>query len=297
MNFGEGARFGATDDTVTGINRLSFWTVQCVREVLLRQSVKIAAERLGVTSSAVSQQISKFEKFSGVAVLSRTGNTISVRNDKITEAVFSVAAAQDELRRLTQGEKIDVLRVGICDHLGAFYCVHQEKYNALAAGRVLHVAKPTVLMELFSRGKLDLVIRPLYHNEQDADLMHEERIAWVTAADNERAEGAGPLDVVLESSLSAYSHYVDRQLAKMSVQHQVVARLDDHMTRLHFILALKCYAPVPAFLLRAVAGKVREVNYFGEVERLRFGVLYHSGRISFKAAGRLFDMVLKHIQC
>ncbi len=62
---------------------LTLGMVRAVSEALRTRSMTEAALILGVSQSAITQQVGKFEAVTGVKVMSRVGNTLFVEREDI----------------------------------------------------------------------------------------------------------------------------------------------------------------------------------------------------------------------
>ena len=81
--------------TVLGVD-VSIQQLRMLREVQLQGTIAAAADHLGYTSSAVSQQLSAIERITGVAVLERVGRNVFL-TDAGRELVFHATTILDQL--------------------------------------------------------------------------------------------------------------------------------------------------------------------------------------------------------
>lgn len=80
--------------------------LRMLREVARRKTIAAAAESLGYTASAISQQLSSLEKATGIAVLERVG-----RNVRLTDAGRELVRHADELLAGMEAAQVAVERV------------------------------------------------------------------------------------------------------------------------------------------------------------------------------------------
>jgi DNA-binding transcriptional LysR family regulator len=265
-----------------------------VREVLAQKSVTMAANRLGITQPAVSQHVARFEKLTGIQVLVRSGNTVNVRSDLVTSLIHAIVEAEAGLIRLSQGEAVAALRLGICDDLAAYYCGSERKALSFSGDASIHVTRERDLIDLLSRGELDVVIRPLFHYEQEAEMVVNVPLTWIAA---QRARFAAdpqqPLPIIRQTGMSPYAYYVEQQLKQMG-PYTIVAHIDDHMTRMHFVSSGLACALVPDFLGNALAASGKAA-LLPSTAVIRYGLFFNARTASFGAAARIFEQVVSDI--
>ena len=271
---------------------MSLGTIRCVQEVLIQKSVTLAAERLGISQPAVSQQVARFEKLSSIAVLTRKGNSVTVRSDAVADLIADIVEAGETLRRIARNKGTPKARLGMCDYIAARFCCSMDRYLELGKEFYIHVGRSSALAEMFSRGELDIVIRPLFHHEGEPDLATNVPLVWVAAGEawsTGKAEPEEPIPVIFETHLSPYSHYAERQLEEAQTPYRVVARVDDHLVRSHLVAAgLGCTA-IPKFLMRSLPAPTKAVARFPEAISIRFGLFHNRKSISYKHAADIFE--------
>lgn len=103
---------------------LSIQQLRMLREVSRRGTIASAAEHLGYTSSAVSQQLSSAEKSTGVAMLERVGRNVLLTDagrELVTHAdivLDQLEHAQAAIERV-QGDVAGVLRLGFIESISS----------------------------------------------------------------------------------------------------------------------------------------------------------------------------------
>src|SRR5690606_3741782 len=198
------------------LERLSLGTIRCVREVLASKSVTVAAERIGISQSAVSQQIARFEKLSGIPVVARNGTKLTVCSDEVARLIFAIMEPIDTMRYIALGKDAGKLRLGLCDYLAARYCDDIDRYMKLNETFDVCIGRPSSIAEMFNDGGLDVVARPLFHHEGEVDIMVDVPLVWVASNGFKLDPGGNgrptPIPVILEATLSPYSYYAERSL-------------------------------------------------------------------------------------
>ncbi|WP_158259915.1 LysR family transcriptional regulator [Phyllobacterium phragmitis] len=278
------------------LERLSLGTIRCVHEVLACRSVTVAAERIGISQSAVSQQIARFEKLSGIPIIVRNGTKLTVCSDEIARLIFTMMEPIDTMRCLVLGKDVDKLRLGVCNHIAAHHCHDIKRYIELGREFDVHIGRPAGISEMFNHGELDVVVRPLFHHEGEIDLMFDVPLVWVASSGFEMGLNgnvpASPLPVILEATLSPYSYYAERSLREAQIQYKVASRTDDNLVRMHLVSAGLGCTTIPKFALPAVSDE--EIKLFRNIpdtSRIRFGLFYNKKKVQYKKASRIFDII------
>ncbi|MCY1740863.1 LysR family transcriptional regulator [Ensifer sp. SL37] len=278
------------------LKRLSLGTIRCVQEVLIHRSVSIAAEHLGISQPAVSQQIARFEKLSGIAIMSRNGNTLTVRSDTVASLIATIVEAENTLRGIARGEKRSKPRLGICDCLAAHYCRTPDGYLELGREFEIHVGRPAALAEMFTRGELDAAARPLFHYESAPDLVIDLPLVFVGCGPwTNTGKGDEPIPVVLETNQSPYTYYAKRLLDEAGIAHNIIARVDDYLVRSHFVAKGDVCTPIPKYLVKSLPCQATPAPNLPSTALFRFGLFHNRKSISFKVASVLFDKLGRRI--
>ncbi|MCM2396684.1 LysR family transcriptional regulator [Rhizobium sp. S95] len=275
--------------------KLSLGTIRCVQAVFACKSVKGAAERLRLSQPAVSQHVARFEKLSKIQVISRSGNSFNVRSDAVAGLIASIVEAEDSLRGIARDEAHSKPRLGICDYVAARYCNAVDRCLDLSRELDIHIGRASSLAEMFGKGELDVVVRPLFFYENAPELTTEVPLVWVgrtlSSMGNE-SERDRPIPVILETNQSPYSHYAERLLEEARTPYTILARIDDHLVRSRFLAAgLGCTA-VPEFLLRSLSGQAAKVSRIPRMAAVRFGVFHNNRTVTFKFAEKIFERLL-----
>ncbi|MNK88278.1 DNA-binding transcriptional regulator HcaR [compost metagenome] len=277
--------------------RLAIGTIRCVHEVLASKSVTIAAERIGVSQSAVSQQIARFEKLTGIAIVARNGAKMAVCSDEMARHVEAMMESIDAMRNAGRDKAENNLRLGMCDSIASYYCNDVEQYVKLNAGFQTHVGRPSGIADMFNSGDLDIVIRPLFHHEAEIDFMFEVPLIWAASRKLEMRRNASacpePLPVILEATPSPFSYYAERFLRENQIDYKVVARTDDNLVRMRLLAAGIGCSAIPEFVFPTVSSasveKILPVTESKRPNRVRFGLMYNKKNVTYKVAERAFE--------
>lgn len=274
------------------LERLSLGTIRCVREVLASRSVTVAAERIGISQSAVSQQIARFEKLSGIPIVARNGAKLTVCSDEIARLIFAAMEPIDTMRYIALGKEAGKLRLGLCDYLAARYCRNIDRYMELDKAFDVCIGRPANIAEMFNNGDLDMVMRPLFHHEGEIDLMIDVPLVWVASSCFRHDSDSKPIPVILEATLSPYSYYAERSLREAQVHYRIASRADDNLVRMHLVSAGFGCTTVPKFALSTLPPEeIRTVTSIPEKGRIRFGLFYNKKKVQFKKACQIFEVV------
>lgn len=276
-------------------SKLTLGTLLSVREVILTQNLTYAAERLGVSQSAVSQQIDRFEKLTGLRVASRNGNSMNVASGHLKSVILEAAAALTELRNLAMFQEPSRIRLGICSYLGASYCQNEKVFRELWENYSLQIAGSATLMDLFQRGELDIVIRPMFHHERELELAVDVPILWVLPKEKREFEGTqkntDSRKLILEASPSPFQHYVEGELDRTCSNRSVLACVDDLWSRQRLATANSAYFFIPSFASPALSSSSFTTSHFSNSASIRYGFFSNDKRVPLNTALSLFDGV------
>lgn len=279
------------------IERLSLGTIRCIGEVLTAKSVTVAAERLGISQSAVSQQIARFEKLTGIPVVARNGARLAIRSNEAARAISAMMEPIDAMRCIALGKDIGKLRLGISEYVAARYCSNIELFIELEKEFDVLIGRTLNLSEMYNNGELDAVLRPLFHHESEMDLMTDVPLVWVAseALAEEIADKIhlNPIPVILEAAPSPYSYYAERSLREAQIRYKVASRVDDSLVRIHLVSAgVGCIA-IPKFALSTLpsAEKIRIVPKIPDTSHIRFGLFFNKKLMPYKKASQIFEAI------
>lgn len=267
--------------------RLSLGTLRCIREVTSSRSIPIAAERLGISQAAVSQHIAKFEKLSGMPVLSSSGN--GPRSGALLPLLDAVAEVERSIGQILEGASR--LRVGVSDCLASHYYASLPTRIELPADIDLQISNAARLVQMFQQGGLDVVIGPLPEDQVDAHLYATTELVWIAGTwPGESAE----LPVVLNASESPYAQNAEAALKRANIRYRVVARVDDQLALLQCVAnGLGC-AVVPAFMVDHLPKSISVVrDRLPRVNGATIGMMRRKLRQPSRSVARLFDSLLR----
>ncbi|MGH3035229.1 MAG: LysR family transcriptional regulator [Gaiellaceae bacterium] len=262
-----------------------------------------AAERLGYTQSAVSQQIAQLERIVGQRLVERPGGPRPV---SLTEAgelllrhaagiVARLRAAQADLTAFAEGS-VGTLRIGTYQSVGAK--VLPRLLREFSASwpdvkiQLTESADDGFLLELVERGELDLcfVMLPAADGPFEAlELMADPHVL-VVPADSPLARRRRPpaLREVAGLPLIGFRqcrslHQVERFFAEAGFEANVVFRSDDNGTIQGLVGAGVGAALVPLLAVEPDDESVA-VLAFADVPARRIGVAWHRDRYRSPAA-------------
>jgi molybdate transport repressor ModE-like protein len=268
-------------------------------------SLSAAAESLGYTQSAVSQQISRLENLVGQRIVNRSAGSRSttltpagrvlLRHAQSLRATLELAAADiDALARGLTG----ILRVGCYESVGAALLPavlkHFTRDFADIQVALTEVADDGELLDQVDRDDLDLtfVVFPLVEGPFKSRALAEDPYVLVVADDSEIARSPGPISLDDHPALSLITygplrsaHSVEARLGSPSYRGQITFRSNHNSTLLSLAAQGYAAAVLPAMALDAgrrgiVARPLDKVN-----PRI-VGIAWHRDRpLSDAAAG------------
>ena len=245
---------------------MSLQQLRMLREVAHRGTIAAAAESLGYTASAVSQQLGGLEKATGVAVLERVG-----RNVRLTDAGRELVRHAEELLRGMEAAQVAMERVGTEARGVLDVTVYESVAATLLAPLLADLAArheglelrtrqmdPDAAIDALAGGDIDLAFAIDYPNAPAAPRDGVERysIAW------DRFHAVLPIDDPAPGPVVALTDLVDRPFIAsppgLSCGRFLVAacrdagfepdirhQLDDYPTSLHLVAAGQGVALVP----------------------------------------------------
>ena len=268
-----------------------------------------AAERLGYTQSAVSQQIAALERIVGTPLFNRPGGPRPVT---LTEAgalllphaegiVARVAAAQADLDALTEGST-GVLRVGSYQSVGAR--ILPAVMRAFAAGwprvevRLWESADDGELLGLVERGELDLtfMIFPIPDGPFEAVELLRDPFVLVVPADSPLARRGEPPSMrqLAELPLIAYrarrrGDQTEALLASRGEEPRVVFRSDDNGTIHGLVAAGVGVALIPRLSAQPGHPDTRAIELGARFPPRVIGIARHRHRYRVPAADAFLE--------
>lgn len=224
--------------------------LQALDAVAREGSFSRAAESLGYTQSAISQQVARLERIAGQRLVERPGGPRAVsltaagqvlrrHSAAIVARIASAAADLDALASGTAG----VLRVGCFQSIGVRVLpgVLREFSRAWPQVRVELTENEDdgELLRAVERGELDLafVVFPIPAGPFEAVELLDDPYVLVVAADSELARRPGPVPPAALDDLPLITyaqmrevHAIENRLGRPSLTDQIVFRSNYHGT-------------------------------------------------------------------
>lgn len=268
-----------------------------------------AAERLGYTQSAVSQQIGRLERSIGHQLVERPGGprpvsltpagTVLVRHaEAIVARLTSAAADLDALDEGSAGR----LRIGCYQSVGVRILprVLGEFASSFPDVQIEIVENEDdgVLLGQVERGELDLsfVVAPLPEGPFDAEELLEDPYVVVVRADSPL--GAGSSTVTLKElagvPLISYAqmretHLIENRLGHPALRDQIVFRSNENGTILGLAAEGVGAAVLPWLSVDPYRTGIRVLQIAG-VSRRIIGIAWHRDRYQIPAAHAFIDL-------
>jgi DNA-binding transcriptional LysR family regulator len=272
-----------------------------------------AAEALGYTQSAVSQQIATLERIVGERLVERPGGPRSV---SLTEAgelllrhaeaiVARLEAARADMAALGQGEA-GTLRVGTFQSVGARVLPELMRRFLAEWPRVdLQLSESTLDDELLGhveRGLLDLTfaMQPLADGPfESVALMHDPYVLVVPAASPLAASESASLaelgDLPLIGNRACRStDLAESELRIRGVESRVAFRSDDNGTVQGMVAAGVGAALVPLLAVEPQDERVRVLALEPEIPPRRIALAWHRDRHRSPAARAFVQAAVAH---
>ena len=256
-----------------------------------------AAERLGYTQSAVSQQIATLEKIVGETLVERPGGPRAV---SLTEAgelllrhaeaiVARIDAARADIVALRAGET-GTLRVGTYQSVGARVLPGvMRRFLTAWPGIELGLSEPATdpeLYRLIESGELDLAFcsAPLPDGPFEAlELMSDPYVLLVPADSDLARRTSASLDdlgdnVLIGSNTCASGVLVETSLADRGYDVEYAFRSDDNTTLQGLVAARFGVALMPLLAIQPGDKRVKVIALEPPVPRRRLAVVWHRDR-------------------
>jgi DNA-binding transcriptional LysR family regulator len=291
-----------------GWPRLELRYLAALEAVASEGSFRRAAERLGYTQSAVSQQIAALEREVGERLVVRprgrgqvaltdAGAVLLRHAHAISERVDAARADLDALRDGRRG----ALRVGIFQSVGARVIPHLLPRFSAAWPDVevtLHDAScDEVLCHRVEAGELDLafaILPPIDGPYATVDLIADPYVLLVPAGSPLADAAVPPSAKALRETPMIGCRWerrdIDELLRERGVEPSIVYRSDDNGTVLAFVAAGTGIALVPRLALDGADERTRVLDIDGLVAPRRVGLVWHREREPGPAALAFTDL-------
>jgi DNA-binding transcriptional LysR family regulator len=170
-------------------------------------SLNRAAERVGRSQSAVSQQMRKLEEQIGQPLFRRQGRglVLTESGDLILSYARRILDLNDEAVRAVRGASVEgLVRFGLPGDFAETWlpvALGQFKRTYPAVRVEVAVERNGVLLERLDKGELDLVLVMGYQNRPDAEHLATLQMTWIGPVGSDVVVGSGlPLDLALYNS-------------------------------------------------------------------------------------------------
>ena len=268
-----------------------------------------AAEELGYTQSAVSQQIQTLERIVGERLVERPGGPRAV---SLTEAgtvllrhaeaiVARLHAAQADLNALVQGQ-LGSLRIGTFQSVGAKVLPEIMSRFSREWPRVdLHLRESTSdddLLRLVERGELDLAFTmvpmlegPFEWQEilRDPYVLAVPADAELASAERARLPDLGGLSLIGNRACRTTA-LAESELAVRGVELEITFRLDDNGTVQGLVAAGFGAAIVPLLAVDENDDRVRVLEIEPAIPERRIALAWHRDRHRSPAARAFLEL-------
>jgi molybdate transport repressor ModE-like protein len=289
--------------------RLELRYLAALQAIATEGSFRRAAERLGYTQSAVSQQIAALEREvnervvvrpggRGKVTLTEAGALLLRHADAISQRVDAARADLDALRDGRRG----VLRVGIFQSVGARVIPHLvPRFTAAWPGVevTLHDSScDEVLCRRLEAGELDLtfaVLPPIDGPYAARDLIADRYLLLVPAESPLAEANVGALRETPMIGCRWERRAVDDLLRERGIAPSIAYRSDDNGTVLAFVATGTGIALVPRLALDGADARTRALELDRLLAPRRIGLVWHSEREPSPAA--LAFMELASVVC
>lgn len=168
-----------------------------------------AAERVGRTQSAVTQQMQRLEEQLGLTLFERQGRGkhLTRHGTKLVEYARQLLSLNDEaLRVLREGDLTGSLRIGaphdVADTILPPILSHIARASP-ALRLEIHVGRSPFLMESLRRGEIDLTVSTREDSSLDGIVLRTSPTIWVCAADFVYERGT-PVPLILADEPSLF---------------------------------------------------------------------------------------------
>lgn len=154
-------------------------------------SITRAAEAVGVTQAAVSQQIRRIEDIAGCTLLSRSARCVAPTEEGLVLLAFARKILDlngEAMARLTGLTLTGSVRLGIVEDTADYGLAGalRDFHAAHAAVRIeLVMDRSPALLQLLDAGRLDIAIAKAAPDNRDALVLVREPLVWVTCAEHD----------------------------------------------------------------------------------------------------------------
>jgi DNA-binding transcriptional LysR family regulator len=263
-----------------------------------------AAQRLGYTQSAISQQIAALERIVGAKLIERPGGPRPVSLTEAGELLLAHAeaitarlhAAQADLAAIAAGDA-GPLRIGTYQSVGARVLPKLLREFRAAWPRIdirlVESADDRELVKLVESGEVDVsfVVFPLAQGPFDCVELMRDPFVLLTSRDSPLARRDRPPTLREIAELPLIGHrscrtteLVEDRLRTTGREAQVVFRSDDNGTVQGLVAAGVGVALVPQLTVDASDGRIAVIHLGDRVPARLIGIAWHRDRTQSPAA-------------
>lgn len=273
-----------------------------------------AADRLGYTQSAVSQQIASLERIVGERLLERPGGPRRVSLTEAGEVLLAHAtaigarldAAQADLRALAEGDA-GTLRVGVYQSVGArILPTLMQRFQSDWPGVRLQVvetnsdSEPETIARV-ERGELDLAfwILPLPGDILDgAEVLVDPYVLVVPASSPLASRDAASLSdlgdlPLMGSHRCRTAENVEQALRARGIEPEIGFRSDDNSTLQNLVAAGMGAALMARLAVDERDARVRAIELDPRIPPRRTALAWHRDRHRGRAAQAFVDLAVE----
>lgn len=147
---------------------LTLGMIRAVTVALRTRNMKEAALILGISQSAVTQYVNKFEMITGIKILTRVGNSLFVERTDIAEVMDKITDLSQQMDRLVLA-RAPKPTLALPYTLGALLATHAELAGWMNERYHYEVLTFRELARQSSQNSFDFVVRPLRDRESEVD--------------------------------------------------------------------------------------------------------------------------------
>lgn len=279
--------------------KLSIDTIRIVSDVLDSGSLTQVARLSGISQPAVSLHIRKFEEATGLTVVQRVGNELVPSNyaDEISVACKTILRTGSLLEEYSRARADRRKRLGMNQDIFLLLAEGSERAKSLIAKYMVVVDSPVRLMEDFSSGDIDALIRPLFAREALPELAVDVPFRWIGSSAVEVQNG-DDVPVIMHPAKTPYGSMARAFLAANVKRYNVTFETSDMSALKAAVRSGSGYAYVPAFAsnefgTREMAGIPEPLCHQGIGS---FGIFTHKNQFPFREAEDIYLRVSDFIR-
>jgi DNA-binding transcriptional LysR family regulator len=297
-----------------GLTRLELRHLTALALVAEHASFSRAAEELGYTQSAVSQQIAALERALGERLVERPGGPVPVR---LTDAGVLVARHAEAITDRLRALRVDLEAFAS----GAATRLRIGSYPSVAAHVIPRILRsfldawPAVQVELTESGDDEAVLREIARGELDLGFVTlpagpgplteigllDDPYLFVPAADSPLADRSVPLPLRALADLaligyppSSCQRRLEGALRSAGVEPRIVFRSSDNATVQALVRAGVGHAVVPELTIDARDEGVVVRSLEPAMPPRRVGLVVHADRYQSPALRAFIEATLEH---